>query len=380
MTAETKRPVRILHVVGGMNRGGVETWLMHVLRHIDRERFRMDFLVHTTRPCAYDEEIQKLGSKIIPCLETSRPWRYARNFHRALSEHGPYDVVHSHVHHFSGFVVYLAHRAGVPVRITHSHNDTSLNDGRATTFRSGYLRLMEHLIRKHATTGIACSRKAAESLYGTAWQNDSRWKVVYCGIDLEPFRQPVDRAEVRRELNIPEDAFVLGHVGRFHEQKNHTFLIDIAAEVARREPNMRLLLVGDGPLRPQIEAKVASLGLTDRVIFAGLRPDVPRLMKGAMDVFVFPSLYEGLGLVLIEAQLSGLPSIFSDVIPEETDLVPSLVTRLSLHDACNTWQVAIQNLIYSQNNKIFTCPIEFHDNPFSITSTIGLLYNAYSIN
>ncbi len=337
MTAETKRPVRILHVVGGMNRGGVETWLMHVLRHIDRERFRMDFLVHTTNPCAYDEEIQKLGSKIIPCLGTSRPWRYARNFRRALKEHGPYDVVHSHVHHFSGFVVYLSHRAGVPVRITHSHNDTSLNDGRATTLRSGYLQFMKHLIRKHATTGIACSRKAAESLYGVAWQNDNRWKVVYCGIDLEPFRQPVDRAEVRRELNIPEDAFVLGHVGRFHEQKNHTFLIDIAAEVARREPNMRLLLVGDGPLRPQIEAKVACLGLTDKVIFAGLRSDVPRLMKGAMDLFVMPSLHEGLPVVGIEAQAAYLPIFLSDTVTSELDVHHSLVCCMSLNSSAAHW-------------------------------------------
>jgi glycosyltransferase involved in cell wall biosynthesis len=365
MTAETKRPVCILQVVGGMNFGGVETWLMHVLRHIDRERFRMDFLVHTAQPCAYGEEIQKLGSKIIPCLGTSRPWRYARNFRRALKEHGPYEVVHSHVHHFSGFVVYLAHRAGVPVRITHSHSDTSLNDGRATTLRTGYLQLMEHLIRRHATTGIACSRKAAASLYGAAWQNDNRWKVVYCGIDLEPFRQPVDRAEVRRELNIPEDAFVLGHVGRFHEPKNHTFLIDIAAEVARREPNMRLLLVGDGPLRPQIEAKVACLGLTDKVIFAGFRSDVPRLMKGAMDLFVFPSRYEGLGLVLIEAQAAGLPCVYSDTVPAEADVVKSNICRLSLQASLNQWSSLITATFRERNQSLqhFTaCAFDIQNN------------------
>src|SRR5208337_3468794 len=134
-------PIRILQVVGGMERAGVETWLMHVLRQIDRDRFRMDFLVHTDHPCAYDEEIHSLGSKIIPCLRPSRPWTYARNFTRILREHGPYDVVHSHVHHFSGYVVRLAHRAGIPLRISHSHNDTTNLEARSGMIRHAYLSL-----------------------------------------------------------------------------------------------------------------------------------------------------------------------------------------------------------------------------------------------
>jgi glycosyltransferase involved in cell wall biosynthesis len=142
-------------------------------------------------------------------------------------------------------------------------------------------------------------------------------------------------------LGIPPDAFVIGHVGRFDEQKNHLFLVEIAAEVAKREPKMRLLLVGDGLLRPKIEQKIAQLGLTDRTIFAGSRHDVPRLMLSAMDVFLFPSLYEGLGLVLIEAQAAGLPCIFSDVVPEEADLVKPLIRRFSLSEPASVWADAI---------------------------------------
>src|SRR5690242_11069048 len=125
MVTSTTYPIKVLHAVGGMNRGGVETWLMHVLRHIDRDRFQIDFLVHTTQPCDYDDEIRRLRSTIIPCLDHFRPWLYASNFRHILREYGPYDVVHSHVLHYSGYILRLARQAGVPVRVAHSHLDTS---------------------------------------------------------------------------------------------------------------------------------------------------------------------------------------------------------------------------------------------------------------
>lgn len=340
MTA-AQHSIRILHVVGGMNRGGIETWLMHILRHIDRDRFRMEFLVHTTQPCAYDKEIRALGGKIIPCLDPSQPRLYARNFKRILREYGPYDIIHSHVHHFSGYVLRLAQQAGVPVRIAHSHNDTSSIQAKAGLYRRLYFVLTKWWIARYATLGLGASRKAVADLFGPVGETDPRWRVLYCGIDLTPFRDFINPVSVRTELGIPADAFVIGHVGRFCEQKNHVFLVDIAAEVAKREPRMRLLLVGDSSLRPDIEQKVAQLGLTDRVIFAGGRSDVPRLMLGAMDVFLLPSLYEGLGLVLLEAQAARLPCIFSDVVPEEADVVKPLVQRLSLSQPASAWAEAV---------------------------------------
>jgi len=333
--------VRILHVVGGMVQGGVETWLMHVLRHIDREHFCMDFLVHTTQPCAYDDEIRALGSQIIPCLDPPRPWLYAHNFKRVLREHGPYDIVHSHVHHYSGYVLRLAQQAGVPVRMAHSHNDTSPVEANAGLMRRGYLTLMKRWIAQYATVGLAASRLAAADLFGPTWEADPRWQILHYGIDLTPFQGHIDPVAVRAELNIPAEVFVMGHIGRFAEQKNHAFLVDIVTEVAKREPRTRLLLVGDGSLRPAIEQKVAQADLTDRVIFAGLRADVPRLMRGVMDVFVLPSFYEGLPLVGIEAQAAGLPVILSDAITEEVDRVRPLVQRLSLSQPASAWAEAI---------------------------------------
>jgi len=339
--SRSEGPIRILHVLGGMVRGGVETWLMHILRHIDREHFRMDFLVHTTQPCAYDDEIRALGSQIIPCLDPPRPWLYAHNFKRILREHGPYDIVHSHVHHYSGYVLRLAQQAGVPVRMAHSHNDTSPVEAGAGLMRRGYLTLMKRWIAQHATVGLAASRLAAADLFGPVWEADPRWQILYYGIDLTPFQGYINPVAVRAELNIPAEVFVMGHVGRFAEQKNHAFLVDIVIEVAKREPRTRLLLVGDGSLRPAIEQKVAQADLTDRVIFAGLRADVPRLMRGVMDVFVLPSFYEGLPLVGIEAQAAGLPVILSDAITEEVDRVRPLVQRLSLSQPASAWAEAI---------------------------------------
>lgn len=332
--------VRVLHVVGGMDRGGVETWLMHLLRRIDRGRIAMDFLVHTTRPCAYDDEVRALGARIIRCLRPSQPWAYSRNFRRVVAENGPYDIVHSHVHHYSGNVLRLAHRAGVPMRIAHSHNDLSTVEARADLPRRAYVALMSRWIRQHATVGLAASRDAAVDLFGPQWEGDRRWRVLFYCIDLDPFEAPVDRAAVRTEWGIPAGALVLGHVGRFDAQKNHVFLIEIAREVARLVPRMRLLLVGDGPLRPQIERWAAELGLGGEVLFAGARPDIPRLMRGAMDVFLFPSLYEGLGLVLVEAQASGLPCVISDAIPSEAVVVGPLVRRLSLALPPRAWAEA----------------------------------------
>jgi len=339
--SRSERPIRILHVLGGMVRGGVETWLMHILRHIDREHFCMDFLVHTTHPCAYDDEIRALGSQIIPCLDPPRPWLYAHNFKRILREHGPYDIVHSHVHHYSGYVLRLAQQTGVPVRMAHSHNDTSPAEAKAGPMRRGYLTLMKRWIAQYATVGLAASRLAAADLFGLAWEADPRWQILYYGIDLTSFQGHIDSVAVRAELNIPPGVFVMGHVGRFAEQKNHGFLVDIVVEVAKREPQTCLLLVGDGSLRPAIEQKVAQADLTDRVIFAGLRADAPRLMRGAMDVFVLPSSYEGLPLVGIEAQAAGLPVILSDAITEEVDRVTPLVQRLSLSQPASVWAEVI---------------------------------------
>ena len=197
--------------------------------------------------------------------------------------------------------------------------------------------MMKALIRRYAKGGLAASDGAAEDLYGIDWKSDDRWRVLFCGIDLSGFLAEVDCATVRRELALPEDAFVVGHVGRFSQQKNHEFLVSVASEIVRCEDNAYFLLIGEGPLKDKIEAKVTEAGLRKRFRFVGYREDVPRIMRGAMDVFLFPSFWEGLGLVMIEAQAAGLPTVCSDQVPLEAHVVPNLVTRVTLSAPAAIW-------------------------------------------
>lgn len=372
------RTTHVLHVLGGMERGGAETWLMHVLRAMDRRSFRMDFAVHTSAPCAYDDEIRSLGSRIIPCTNPRRPWSYAHRLRAILQQYGPYDVVHSHVHHFTGLVLAVASGVGVPVLIAHSHNDTRVEELGRSILRTGYLRLSEWWIRRYATCGFAASAQAASSLFGDRWQADPRWRTLYCGIDLETFRCPVVSSRIRAELGLPAGGVVVGHVGRFSRQKNHVFVLDIATEIARREPTACFLFLGDGPLRGKIENEAKARGLGARAVFLGARTDVPRLMRGAMDVLVFPSLFEGLPLVLLESQAAGLPAVISDVVTEEADVVGPLMRRVSLVESPGTWaDIVLQTALTSPDTSREEALRQMEDSPFNIRTSIGNLAAAY---
>ena len=379
--ASNVRPIKILHVVGYMHRGGIETWLMHVLRNIDRNLFQIDFMVHRPESYEYNEEIRSLGCRIIisPQIDWKKWWNYGTNFQRILEKYGPYDVVHSHVDLASGNIVRLAKNAGVPVRIVHAHNVKSPHATAKWKNRllGAWLKLS---IDRYATVGLACSCDAAVNMFGSRWKADRRWQILYYGLDLTPFQKKVEPTKVRAELDIPADAFVIGHVGRFAPQKNHRFLIEIAAEIAKQEPKMRLLLVGNGLLRPEIENRVVQLGLTNRVVFAGTRSDVHRLMLSAMDLFLFPSYYEGLGLVLIEAQAAGLPCVFSDIVPKEADVVLPLIERLSLSQSASEWAQAIlaQKKARSSIKHSEALSILRNHSPFNIEHSVKNLTNVYS--
>jgi glycosyltransferase involved in cell wall biosynthesis len=375
-----QRPIRILHVVGGMNRGGLETWLMHVLRHIDRDRFQMDFLVHTEKPCPYDDEVRALGSRIIPCLiSTSKPWLYAQNFKHILHEYATYDIIHSHVHHYSGYILRLAHKAGIPIRIAHSHIDSSPLEAKSGWFRRLYLALMKSLIARHATVGLGCSGVASEDLFGRNWKNDPRWQIFYYGIDLAPFRELIDPIKIRAQLDIPDKVFVIGHVGRFQEQKNHQFLLEIFAEVIKQDPQAYLLLVGEGALRLDIEQQALRMGIGSQVIFAGNCSDVPRLMMGAMNIFILPSLSEGLPVVSIEAQSAGLPLVLSDIITQELDIAKPLIRRVSLSKPASAWANEVLELHRSAPRLASTEWLSSMENsPFNIVSCVKALQKVYS--
>lgn len=368
-------PMRILQVVSemGPTGGGVEVWLLQILRQIDRREFRMDFLVHTPQPKAFDEEVRSLGSRVLSCIRPLYLWRYPFEFRRIVRENGPYEVIHSHTL-FGGLVMRLAKGCGVPVRVAHSHSDVDGFRVDGDPFRGPFVRFTNRWARTCATHRLGCSRRAVTAMFGDA----NAGQVLYYGINLAPFRTPVDSRLVRDELDLPRDAFVVGHVGRFQPQKNHEFLIEIAEELIRRQPRTRLILVGDGPLRPEIEGKVRQLGLADRVHFLGVRRDVPRLLLGAMDTFVLPSHYEGLPLVGIEAQAAGLPCVLSDTITEELDIVPNLVRRASPARPASAWADLILRRETAPIPSRAQALAQLEQSPFDIRNAVSKLQEFYS--
>jgi glycosyltransferase involved in cell wall biosynthesis len=326
--------VRVLHILGTLDPGGVETWLLHLLRHTDRDQVQFEFCTFGPRPGLFASEIERLDGKVLRCPKTANLVAFGRRFRKILRE-GNYDVVHSHVHFFSGAVLRWANAEEVPIRIAHSHTS---HDGRPDTWaRHSYRKLMRAWIGRYATHGLAASKLAAAKLFGENWQGDSRVRVLYYGIDFDPFRRPIDKQGVRRELGIPAEAPVVGHVGRFVHPKNHILILEIAAEISKKRPDIHFLLVGDGPLRSQIEARARAMGLCAWIHTVGIRADVPRIMRGAMDLFVFPSLYEGFGLTLLEAQAAGLRCLVSDVVPDETVISSEAVEFLPLSSGLNRW-------------------------------------------
>lgn len=336
--------IRVLHVVGGLDRGGVETWLMHVLRRVDRRRLQMDFLVHGTQQYAYEREAIELGARVIRCLHPHNPLSYGASLYRILSGQPRYDIVHSHVHFLTGFILRIARLAEVPHRIAHSHSNTNVIDGNSGLARRLEVRISRRWLNNSATQCLAVSSGAATALFGS----EAKCAMLPCGIDLTPFHGTADAAEMRRQLGLPPNVRLVGHIGRFEPPKNHRMLVQIAAEVAKRDPNVHFVLIGEGPLRPEIEAMARASACRGSVHFLGARGDVPGLMK-CMDAFILPSLYEGLPLAILEAQAAGLRCLVSTGVPSTADVVPSSIQRLSLEAGMSTWAERIISILRSSD-------------------------------
>lgn len=371
------KKTRILQVVFKMDRGGTEIWLMHVLRNIDRSKFEIDFLVHSLEVNDFEQEIFERGSKILRCSHPKKIWRYGRDLKKILVEHGPYDVVHTHGIIFDGIVLWMANKLKVPKLIIHSHNDISASLP-SNIFKKIFIRWNMRLARHYATRGLACSPIAANSYFGDTWFDDPRWKVFQYGEDFSRFHAFVSIDNVRKQLDIPDEAFVIGHVGRFYKQKNHDFILKIANEAIKIDSNIFFIFVGDGPLRGNIMNLSKKMGISDNLLFTGVRSDIPELMLGAMDLFLFPSLYEGLGLVLVEAQAAGLPCVYSNKIPDEAIEIPGLVTSLPLSLPASEWanwifKVKSQRKMISKQDALNI----IENSKFNILNSISKLENIY---
>lgn len=321
-------PIRVLHVVTYMGRGGLETMLMNYYRCIDRTKVQFDFLTHRDFEADYDQEIEELGG-IIYHLPKLNPFSYTylKQLDLFFKRHKEYKIVHSHLDCMAGLPLKYAEINGVPVRIAHAHNTNQVKDLKY------WLKIyFKRSIMKYATDLFACSKDAGRWMFG-----DKPFLVLHNVVDARQYTySPECGMKMREVLEIEKDTLVVGHVGRFSIQKNHGFLLDIFAEIVKIQPDSVLLLIGTGELQKTIFQKVNKLELSDKVIFTGLRNDVSHLMQ-VMDVFVLPSLFEGFPLVMIEAQSAGLPCVISDKVPKECIKTNGLVEQMKLSDSPRQW-------------------------------------------
>ena len=265
----------------------------------------------------------------MPVSPSKNYFIYTKSLKNIFMENGPYGNIHSHLLLLSGVILGVAHSANIPHRIVHSHNTS---DAKAGSFsRRVYRWFMRRQIRRYATHMVAVSRPAGEWLFGKNCWDDPRVQILYNAIDLKPYETVCqDRSKLRKELGLPIDGILLGHIGRFDLQKNHRKVLEIFSQLVKLQSSAHLLLIGEGPLEGEMRSLVKSLGLQDQVSMLGVRSDIPELM-GALDLFLFPSLFEGLGIVLIEAQAAGVACLVSDVVPSEADLGLGLVKSMPLH-------------------------------------------------
>lgn len=310
--------IRILHVLGGMGQGGTENFLMNLYRNIDKEKIQFDFLVN--REGFFDDEIERLGGRIyyIPALQKVGQISYVSHLKEFLLNHKEYKIIHSHLNQVTGLILEVANKVNIPIRIAHSHNSKSNKH----LIIKIYKKYLGNKIVKNATDLWACSDIAGNWLYG---KNTKNVKIIKNAIDLEKFEYSEKvRNKVRKDFNIEEKDFVIGNIGRFSYQKNQIFLLEVLKELKNINKNTKLMLVGNGSLKEKLIKHSKELNIEDSIIWLENRTDVNELLQ-AMDFFVFPSKFEGLGIVLIEAQSAGLKCIASEkVIPKEAQ-----VTRIT---------------------------------------------------
>ncbi len=361
---------RILHVLGTLDRGGTESMLMSHYRHINRDIMQFDFIVHTTQHCDFEDEVNSLGGRVyrLPRFNLINVIEYKKSWTHFFNNHPDYQVIH--IHHFlvAGIILPIAAHHKIPIRIAHSHNTKPP----IFILKEKIMWLFHHNMIKFSTLRLACSNDAGRYLFG-----ESSFTVFKNAIETSRFQFcENNRKRIRKEFGFSDGDLIIGHIGSFRtRQKNHSFLIDVFSELSKVKRRVKLLLVGSGELQCEIESKVNSLGLEDKCIFAGVREDVPALLS-AMDIFLFPSFFEGLGIVGIEAQASGLPCVFSDVIPNDA-CVTDLVTKISLEKDAKCWASVINSVELNKERSSYYR--EVSKAGYDVEMNVKLLEDYYNI-
>lgn len=328
---------RVLQIMGGLNRGGLESFVMNIYRVIDRNEVQFDFLLTQISGGEYVNEAKSLGANVYSVPPRNKGVKkHLQSLDIFFREHHEYIAVHEHISSLTSISpAFYAKKYGIPVRILHAHSSSVQK-----SLRFHYVHVFLHYynkckVRRLGTHFFGCSDKALDWMYCYTGVR-SRARMLNNGIECEAYRFcDAVRSEVRKVFNLSDDDFVIGHVGRFIPLKNQSFLIDILCEMKKTNPNAKLLMVGDGETKESIKKKTIELHVENDVIFTGVRGDVNRIMQ-AMDVFVMPSWFEGLPVSLVEAQASGLPIVASDTISSDSDLSGTILFK-SIQEPAIHW-------------------------------------------
>lgn len=333
------KKLKVLMVGGAMNVGGQENQIVNVIRYADKNQFQIDFTTTVENPF-YRQEIESLGGKCIkiPDMDWTCPWVYCKELSRVIKE-GKYDIVHGHELFHTGITLMIAAKAKVPIRIAHSHSGSDGNGTGRTFVRRIYNYLMKHMILHYATELIACSTSAGEFLYGKESLNAENYHLIFNSVDTEKFMEPYGKMG---SLCIEKNWKSVLHVGHMIPLKNQDFLVDIAEVLKKKGSKIRIYSVGPGDEKyiAYVKDKIKKKKLENQMVLLGLRKDVPDLMKKA-DAFVLPSRYEGMPLVMIEAQASGLPCVAADTFSREVDFGTNQIHWMKLEEGAEAWANAL---------------------------------------
>lgn len=308
--------IRILYVNGGsMNRGGIESYMMNYYRNFDKSKVQVDFVAIGHERAAYDDEIESLGGRMYYLPKKSKNYLGYQKGLRDIFKSGKYKIVHTHMDAMGMTVLKQAKKCNIPIRIAHSHNTQHLTNNFIKFKINEYARKN---INKYSTHMFACSELAGRWLFGDREFEDGKVKMIKNAIDMKKFEfNPEKRKNIREKYGIFNNETLIGHIGRFDYQKNHSFIIDLFKKISEKDETMKLMLIGDGHLRGKIEKKIDEVNIKNKVILTGVL-DNPQDYYNAFDIFLLPSHFEGLGIVAIEAQVNGLTCILSNTVPNES--------------------------------------------------------------
>lgn len=371
------KKIKVLQVVGSLRVGGTETVALNYYKYIDRKKFEFDYLVYGNEQGPLEEEVYKLNGKVLRvCSPKKNLLKFLKDINKILKNNESYDVVHSHPLFNSGWIMKKAYKAKIPIRISHAHSARyNVNNN---MIKKLYIYLMKRYMNRYSTNILACSKDAGNYLFGKE-NFKHRGEVIKNGICVKEyiFNEKV-REEIRKDLEL-KDELIIGHIGRLCDVKNQQFIIELLDKLVKIREDIGLVLVGDGENKEKLLKRVKDLGLERNVKFLGTRNDVNRILQG-MDILVFPSKYEGLGIVVVEAQCTGVKCIISDAIPRDVDIT-NLVSRLPIDQGMDKWIREVvefnqKNLRRDRSNEIIENGYEID----IIVKEISRIYEKSEIN